>query len=198
MWDDTVSRQYYDSELRTRLHRPVGEERSNHLDWFIQTCDEEQLSTVIEVGSGAGRDGVRLQGGGLTYTGVDLSEVGVAICREHGLDTVAAPATALPFDDNSFDAGWTMSTLMHLPTDEFTTALGELHRVLRPGGLLAVGLWGSTYPETRVDDHGRLFQRQTDGQIRIALSALGWLIEFDTWDWFDDGGHYQWSAIKIC
>lgn len=197
MWDDAASRKYYDSELPTRVDRPVAEQRADRLSWFIEACAERHLSTVIEVGSGAGRDGVQLQKAGLVYTGLDLSQVGAALCRDFGLDTVVASATDLPFSDDSFDAGWSMSTLMHLPEDQFTKALGEMHRVLRPSGLLAVGLWGSSDARTRVDEHGRRFQQQTDDRVRIILSAVGGLIEFDTWDWFDDGGHYQWAAVTI-
>ena len=197
VWDDTASRKYYDSELPTRVGRPVAKQRANRLGWFIEACAERHLSTVIEVGSGAGRDGVQLRRGGLVYTGVDLSEVGAALCRGFGLDTVVASATDLPFSDDSFDAGWSMSTLMHLREDQFTRAIAELHRVLRPGGLLALGLWGSSDARTRIDEHGRRFQQQTDNQVRIALNAVGDLIEFDTWDWFDDGGHYQWAAVRV-
>jgi hypothetical protein len=35
-----------------------------------------------------------------------------------------------------------MSTHMHLPGNDINVALTELGRVIRPGGLLEVGVWG--------------------------------------------------------
>lgn len=197
MWDDSTSRKYYDSELTSRLARPVAPERKERIDWFIGVCRDRQLSSVVEVGAGAGRDGVRLQDAGFDYTGVDLSDVGVDLCRSQGLKASAEWATDLPFEADSFDAGWSMSTLMHLPNDEIVTALSELQRVVRTGGVLAVGLWGSTASELHVDEHGRLFQHRTDEQVRALLGEIGDVWEFETWGWYEDGAHYQFAAVEI-
>ena len=47
---------------------------------------------------------------------------------------VQAPAEALPFEDCSFDAA--VTTLVLCGVDDQSRALGELRRVLRPGGRL--------------------------------------------------------------
>ena len=47
-----------------------------------------------------------------------------------------AVAQHLPFDDGSFDAVLCTLTLHQLPDDAWRPALGEMHRVLRPGGRL--------------------------------------------------------------
>lgn len=197
MWDDGPSQEYYDTELIARRDRPLGGERLARMDWFIAECRSRGHSSVVEVGSGAGRDGVRMRAGGLTYRGVDLSPVGVDICTSLGLDTQVAPATDLPFADDEFDAGWTMSTLMHLPGDEIVVALEQIHRVVKHGGLLAVGVWGSTAANTRIDEHGRRFEQRTDEQLRSLLTRIGTVEQFETWSWFDNGGHYQWAAVAV-
>lgn len=46
--------------------------------------------------------------------------------------------TALPYDDDQFDAVWVGNVLMYLDDDALAVALGECMRVLRPGGRLAV------------------------------------------------------------
>ena len=43
-------------------------------------------------------------------------------------------ATALKFEDNSFDRAFSVNCFEHI--DDMETALSEIHRVLRPGGLL--------------------------------------------------------------
>lgn len=44
----------------------------------------------------------------------------------------------LPYPDGSFDAVWCANTVQYLTDDELGRALGELWRVVRPGGLVAV------------------------------------------------------------
>ena len=137
--EDTV-RGYYDRELRDRATRPLGEDRVVRLHEFARLCRQDGLSSVVEVACGAGRDGKVLQKSGLTYAGLDLSASSVDICRGAGLDAVQGSALALPWDDDQFDAGWSMSTLMHLPGDGMTTALSELDRVVRSGGVVEIGV----------------------------------------------------------
>jgi SAM-dependent methyltransferase len=188
---------FYDQELPTRVARPVSGHRAERLQDFVAACRERALTSVLEVGCGAGRDGLVLHGTGLTYAGVDLSPVGVQLCRDAGLDAQEASATALPFPDDSFDSGWSMSTLMHLPDGDMDAAVAELGRVVRPGGLLEVGVWGADEDGTWVDEHGRFFQQRSDAAFREMLSAVGTVEAFDTWDHFADGGHYQWARVLI-
>lgn len=46
--------------------------------------------------------------------------------------------TALPFEDDSFDAVWTANVTQYLPDPALHTMLGEARRVLKTGGLLAI------------------------------------------------------------
>lgn len=55
--------------------------------------------------------------------------------RDARFETAAAPAEALPFPDQSFDA--VVSTLVLCSVGDATRALSEIHRVLRPGGRFA-------------------------------------------------------------
>jgi ubiquinone/menaquinone biosynthesis C-methylase UbiE len=62
-------------------------------------------------------------------------------------EVVQAPAEALPFEDGSFDAA--VTTLVLCGVDSQSRALGELRRVLRPGGRLLF------IEHVRSDDPGR-------------------------------------------
>ena len=189
--------EYYAVELPLRASQKLSPERITHRNQFIADCLGDGLARVLEVGCGAARDAVALRDGGLTYAGVDLSPVGVELCRARGLEAQVASATALPFADDSFDCAWTMSTLMHLEGPEMDVAVQELTRVVRPGGLLALGMWGAVFPSTRVDEHGRFFQQRTDDQVRGMLAAVGTVEVFDTWEWYENGDHYQWARVAL-
>lgn len=190
-------RKFYDDELPARATRPIGAERERVLHSFIERCAAKGWNRVLEVGCGAGRDGRVISDAGLEYTGVDLSPRGVEICRDQGLVAYACSAVQLPFADDTFDASWSMSTLMHLPDDGMELALSELRRVTVPGGILEVGVWGKTEGGEWFDPHGRYFRQRSDEDLQSLLAQVGDVTAFETWHWFDDGGHYQWARVRV-
>ncbi|MEV0948927.1 class I SAM-dependent methyltransferase [Promicromonospora sp. NPDC050249] len=184
---------YYDAEAADRARRPVPPWRVAAQQEFLARLAEERSGTVLEVGCGPGRDGEAISAAGLAYTGVDLSPGMVEVARAAGLDAHVASATELPFEDHAFDAVWSMSTLMHLDDAELEAALSEIVRVLVPGGLFAVGMWGAA--ELTVGtlagpaaepaagpgkDYGppRYFHRRTDTMVRERLGEHG---EIESW-----------------
>ncbi|HXH78486.1 class I SAM-dependent methyltransferase [Nocardioides sp.] len=189
-------RSYYDREMSDRADRPLGEHRETRLTEFLHRCGDEGLSSVVEVGCGAGRDGTVLHAAGLDYAGVDFTSAAARMCSGLGLKAVQASAVTLPFADGSFDAAWSMSTLMHLPADGMRTALAEMQRVVRPRGLIEVGIWGGTEEREWTDQHGRYFYSRTDEDIQSLLSAMGEILAFGTWSRGQVGGHYQWARVR--
>jgi SAM-dependent methyltransferase len=176
---------YYDAEAADRARRPVPPWRVAAQQEFLARLAEERWRTVLEVGCGPGRDGEAITAAGFAYTGVDLSPGMVEIARAAGLDAHVASATDLPFGDDTFDAVWSMSTLMHLDDAELEAALSEIVRVLVPGGLFAVGMWGAaeltvgTLAESD-EPYGppRYFHRRTDTMVRERLGEHG---EVESW-----------------
>lgn len=194
-------RRFYDGEIYKRATRPVVPERERRRDAFAQECRERAIRTVLEVGCGAGRDGACLVASGLNYSGIDLSSKAVQMCRGLGLNAHEAKATSLPFEDATFDGAWSMSTLMHLPEDGMRTALTELRRVVRSGGLVEVGVWGDTRNRDWTGPDGRFFCLRTDDTFKALLGEVGTVEDFATWDWsndrFDAGAHYQWARLSL-
>ena len=73
--------------------------------------------------------------------GVDLSRPMLAlatsrVAERDNVELAEAPATALPFADGSFDAAVSVQVLEYVA--DLAGALGELHRVIRPGGRVVV------------------------------------------------------------
>ena len=195
---------YYDAESADRSRRPVPAWRRDAQEGFLARLADERRRTVLEVGCGPGRDGEVIAAAGFEYAGTDLSPGMVEVARAAGLDARVASATDLPFDDNSFDAAWCMSMLMHLDDAELDLALAQISRVLAPGALFAAGMWGAS--ELTVghlaepgEDYGppRYFHRRTDAMVRERLGRHG---DIETW-WTRQSGpgsshHYQYAVIR--
>jgi SAM-dependent methyltransferase len=92
----------------------------------------DSSGTLIDVGCGTGPYASGLARLGWEYTGVDASEDMLRRAREKGVNAARADATALPFDDASFDAA--ISIFTHTDVDDFGGLVREVVRVLRPGG----------------------------------------------------------------
>lgn len=188
---------FYETEMAARRDRPLPSERQEILSTYCaQLARTSSSRSLLEVGCGAGRDGRVLAAAVGRYVGVDTSIAGVQICREAGLEAYVASTAALPFRRGQFDAAWSMSTLMHVPDGEFVQAISELGRVCKHGAEVVIGLWGGTSECAFVDAHGRYFHHRTDDVVRQALSALGDVTSFATWDYGDDGGHYQCVSVR--
>lgn len=203
---------YYDAEAADRARRPIPPWRVAAQREFLARLAEERRRTVLEVGCGPGRDGEAIAAAGLAYTGVDLSHGMVEVARAAGLDAHVASATDLPFGDHAFDAVWSMSTLMHLDDAELEAALSEIVRVLVPGGLFAVGMWGAAELTVGTLDEPvaapgaepgktygppRYFHRRTDAMVRERLGEHG---EIESW-WTrpsspDSSHRYQYAVVR--
>jgi len=78
-----------------------------------------------------------------TVSGIDISESNVfaARMRYPALQTAVADVRSLPFGSDTFDLIVSNSTLDHFETaGDISVAVGELYRVLRPGGQLVLTL----------------------------------------------------------
>jgi SAM-dependent methyltransferase len=88
--------------------------------------------SCLDLGCGTGFGIPALVAAGWRVVGVDLSADQLAFAEGVDAELVRADASALPFEENSFDA--VVSVLTHTDFDHPATVFSEVHRVLRPGG----------------------------------------------------------------
>ncbi len=106
----------------------------------------EGVETTLELGFGQGRDTLWFAEQGLRVAALDYSEQAVSELtaeaeRKDCGDWIAARLhdvrRRLPYPDGSFDACYShMLLCMELTEAEISFALREIHRVLKPGGLV--------------------------------------------------------------
>jgi SAM-dependent methyltransferase len=191
---------YYDQEGDVRTRRPIGGERLTARSSFLEELGAAPRR-VVEIGSGPGRDASAFREAGHRYTAVELSMEHARRCRQTGANVVRASARQLPFPDGAFDALWSMSVLMHVPNSAIEGALAELARVLEPGAVAGIGVWGGRDTEGTSDDDERagrpprLFSLRSSGRWRALLASIG---SVDTFETFGDDGDfdYQWAVVR--
>lgn len=201
---------YYDQRALLRPPHPLTPEREERRELFIALLKAEGRHGVLEIGCGAGLDGLRFVRAGIHYTGIDLSEQNVHLATAKGLSVSVASARNLPFADGVFPALWTMSTLLHIPNRDIDDVVRELVRVAAPGAPIAVGLWSGDdeevlNPEDEIEPR-RFFSRRSDAAVRRIFGRHGTLEEFVTWP---EGGdrdagpgagnwvqHYQYLILR--
>jgi ubiquinone/menaquinone biosynthesis C-methylase UbiE len=102
----------------------------------------EGRAKVLDVACGTGRTLVQLRHAlpNLELTGLDLSRfyLDEAARQIDGVDWVEANAESMPFDDGAFDVALSVFLFHELPKNARRRVLREMHRVVRPGGLVIV------------------------------------------------------------
>ena len=97
-------------------------------------------SVVLDIGCGWGRMTRQFMKDvpAAQIYGVDINPAAIALCRDLGVPGTFLEVTAgapLPFGDGAFSTVTAFSVFTHLPETVATALVGEIARVLRPGGL---------------------------------------------------------------
>jgi len=175
--------------LRAAYDRSAGErERAEPAPWklaererFRDALRAAGARTLLEVGAGVGKDARYFRAQGLDVTCTDLSPAMVARCRAKGLRAEVRDVLHLGLPPAAFDAVYTLNCLLHLPKRDLPAALGAIRAVLRPGGLLYLGLYGGRDEEgVWADDRHeprRFFSFHTDAGLRAAVAPLFEVLE---------------------
>jgi SAM-dependent methyltransferase len=105
--------------------------------WLAELLDLRSGRTVLDLAAGTGKLTSRLVTTGARVIAVEQSDGMLAVLRERVPDAevLAGTAQEIPLEDSSVDAV-TVAQAFHWFAND--AALAEIHRVLRPGGALAL------------------------------------------------------------
>jgi ubiquinone/menaquinone biosynthesis C-methylase UbiE len=128
---------------------------------------------VLEVGCGTGMILKDIAPVAKTAVGIDISRGMLAQARSRGLNVVEGSGTALPFPDQSFDFVYSFKVLAHI--EAIHQALGEVGRVLRPGGQAALEFYNRNslrYLVKRLKKPHKVSDETTDDQVFTRYDRL--------------------------
>ena len=157
-----------------------AEERAN----FLSLLQSKGKRTILEIGAGTGRDSKFFQDMGMDVTCIDMSPEMIKFCQQKGLSAHVMDMTNLDFPPDSFEAVYSLNSLLHIPKDEFRIVLENVKRVLTPSGLFYLGVYGADEEEFEdvweKDSYNpkRFFSFKTDESIQKITSEIFELLYF--------------------
>lgn len=194
-------RAHYELAAAERATQSPDPRRVDERTRFIDLLAREDRLQLLEVGCGAGHDVAAFRGAGCSVAAIDLAFRHVALAASAGANAVQASVLSLPFRGATFQAGWTMSTLLHLPDDAVETALAGIGATLVSGAPLAVGLWGGRDRELLGEFDTiapkRFFRLRSHEHVRSLLSAVGEIERFTTWPDTRSDWVYQFAIVRM-
>lgn len=153
---------------------------------FLERLQQEGKTSLLEIGAGPGIDGRFFQDNGLSVTCTDLSSEMVRLCRAKGLDAHVMDFLNLDFPDGRFDAVYALNCLLHVPKATLPDVLQSIRRVLKPGGLFLMAVYGGFEHEgvwqDDYHDPQRFFSFYIDDQIQAVVAQLFKLEQFTAVD----------------
>lgn len=194
-------RAFYEREAAARTRAELRTRRRDIQAAYLALLAEEGRHSVLDAGAGPGLDGAGFAAAGHRFVGIDLAKGNGLLAAERGLIVVQGSITALPIRPHAFDAGWSMSTLMHLESDDMVTAVGQIVEALRPGAPLSVGLWGlesevATWDGADPPGPRRTFHLRSFDHNRSVLATGGTIEVAEPMEALADGWDYHLFRIR--
>lgn len=146
-------------------------------EWAPRVLDAVEVDAaddVLDVACGTGvlaREAARRVGAQGSVTGLDINPAMLAVAERIAPEVAwrHGDATALPFDDATFDAAVNQFGLMFMP--DRAQSIGEMARVLRPGGRAAVAVWDALEASPAYPIEVELLDRLAGAEAADALRA---------------------------
>lgn len=123
------------ASYEAQVQQPAPE-RTAFRDRFVDGLPHR--ATVVDAGCGPGHDVAHFSGCGLRVLGVDRSSGMARRVHERGEAVVVGDLRRPPVRLRSLDGLWSSASLLHVPREQVRPTLIAWHRLLRPGGVLAL------------------------------------------------------------
>jgi SAM-dependent methyltransferase len=192
-------RNTYDSQAENRNAHNISDWKSVERQRFLEELQQAGKTSLLEIGSGPGREGKFFQNQGLQVICTDLSSNMVALCQAKGLEAHVMDVLSLDFPEASFDSAFSLNAMLHVPKADIDEALQKIRHVLKLSGLFYLGVYGSSEFEGiwAEDDYDppRFFSLFTDQDMLRLVSRYFELVYFRQVRYNSDGRYHFQSTI---
>ena len=137
---------------------------------------------VLDIGAGAGNMMHNLAQYGDEIVGLEYNPKPIPVAHERGWDVRQGDATAMPFEDESFDLLSLLDTVEHIPDE--TAVFDETFRVTKPGGAMVVTVPAFMWLWSHNDVINLHQRRYTAPELKQKLTAAGWQVPYISYNNF--------------
>lgn len=134
---ETITLGHYENNASEFWLGTKDHDVTQNYDKFLSQFPAERALDILDFGCGPGRDLIHFQSLGHRPVGLDGS---VAFCgmaqTNSGCPALQQQFLSLDLPDEAFDGVFANASLFHIPGQELPRVLRELHRTLRPKGIL--------------------------------------------------------------
>ncbi|MGV9001486.1 MAG: class I SAM-dependent methyltransferase [Candidatus Saccharimonadaceae bacterium] len=123
------------------------------IDRALQLAEMNTGATVVELGSGGGRDAAEIIKRVNSYVGVEPSEGMITIARQNVPSAQFVQETAQEYEfGENIDVVFAFASLLHVDKNDLTKIINRIHAALRKGGILYMSFKESDEYEPFVSD----------------------------------------------
>ena len=131
---------------------------------------------ILDCGCGTGSNLQMLKPYGNAF-GFDLNQVGAEFAHAHGHRVARASISHIPFRSGSFDLVTSFDVFQTLPDDIERAAIGEMARVLKPGGHLVMNVAALEILHGKHSVLSEETRRYTPSRLRSIVESGGFTVE---------------------
>lgn len=128
--------QHYDQGAEDFWEGTRRHDVSQNIAALLQSIEAKPPYVILDLGCGPGRDLKTFAGHGHAPIGLEGSAGFGAMARAEGFEVWEQNFLALDLPDNRFDGIFANASLFHVPSQELSRVLLELHATLKPRGVL--------------------------------------------------------------
>ncbi len=147
------SNDYNPTHWRKKIPKYLSEDWSNQPSSFVQIVASHIVAPakVLELGTGAGQDGLWLAKKGYEVLLTDGDDVAFDQIKKRAIEAVNLQILDLtntfPFENHSFDVVYAQLVLHYFDDEMMHSIIKEIKRVLKPSGILACMVNSKSDPE---------------------------------------------------
>ena len=134
--------QAYDNDAPRRMKAKQQPWKKKERKVFLSYLQQEKKKTLLENGAGTGKDSSYFKKNRLRVTALDISPEHIRYCKKRRLRVILLDIYKLHTLRKKYDAVYSMSSLVHIPKKDMGRILSKIKRVLKPGGLFYIGMYG--------------------------------------------------------
>lgn len=134
---ENITLAHYENNAESFWQGTCDHDVSQNISAFLQALPKDKTLDILDFGCGPGRDLYTFKSLGHHPIGLDGSKRFCQMAQQHsGCATLHQSFLKLELNESSFDGIFANASLFHIPSQELSRVLAQLHRALRAGGIL--------------------------------------------------------------